>query len=67
MNPGDFARSGFARSGFEWDTGRRPSQARQPMAYWLKLLLWTLGILIGVPAVIAGLAYLVCIFILLGS
>ena len=57
----------FARSGFEWDTGRRPSQTRQPMAGWLKVFLWTLGILIGVPAVIAGLAYLVCIFILLGS
>ena len=50
----------FARSGFEWDTGRRPSQARQHMAGWVKVFLWTLGILIGVPAALVVIGGLYC-------
>ena len=56
MTRGDFER-------FEWDTGRRvrePSQAPAGAVNWLKVFLWTLGILIGVPAILAGIGGLMC-------
>ena len=58
MNLGDYVRSGFG-----WDTGRRPSQVSKAPVDWLKVFLWTLGILIGVPAVIAGLVALACVIL----
>ena len=59
MRAGNHEGFGGPRS-YDWDTGRRPSQARQPMAGWLKVFLWTLGILLGVPAALFGLGLLIC-------
>ena len=57
MTPGDYAR-------FDWDTSRRARQpGRAPAAPvdLLKVFLWTLGILIGVPAVLALIGGLICL------
>ena len=61
MTPGDYAR-------FDWDTGRRvhePRRAPEGAApRWVKVFLWTLGILIGVPAILAAIGGLYCWFLL---
>ena len=54
----------FARSGFEWDTDRRPSQVSKAPVDWLKVFLWTLVILIFVPAILAGIGALACLLLL---
>lgn len=56
------------RANFDWDTSRttrRPGQAPYLGAKtWFKVLGWTLAILIGVPAILAGLAILACLVLL---
>ena len=61
MTPGDYAR-------FDWDTSRRTRQPYRapaaPVADWLKVFLWTLGIIICLPVVLVGIGALVCAIML---
>ena len=51
---------------FDWDTSRRVLvPGRAPAA--LKVLLWTLAILIGVPAILYGIGAVACLILLGGS